>query len=318
MRECFGRAGIRQPAHRVLEWPDTRAATRFALPAVLKPADSGGQRGVFLIARRDELALHLREALAFSPTRRAILEQYVEGCQLNGIVVVREGQPTLITLSDRLRPAGRGFGVGWVHSYPSTLSAEALARARDLSFAAIQALGLRNGIAFAQLLLDARGEAWLVEVAAHIPAGQMADFVSFAIGVNLFEIAIAQALDRRVPDELLTPRFARPVALRYLTAQPGVLAVGIVTAIDGLDQVRRTPGVLDAGVYFDIGHQIRPVQADADRNGYVIATAGDPAAALELADLAAAKLRVQTRSGIDRPLPSVHRCSCTACRGSFG
>jgi biotin carboxylase len=295
MRARLAAAGVRQPRHLILDGTVAQPDGSLRLPAVLKPVDSGGQRGLYLIEQLADLERCLDETLAVSVSRRAILEEYVEGTELNGMVVVHAGEPRLLTLSDRLRPQGRGFGVGWIHSYPSALPPEALARARDLAFAAIRALGLHDGIAFPQLLVDAQGEPWLVEVAARIAAGQMADLVSFATGVNLFAIAIAQALGRPVPDALLTPRFQRPVTIRFLTAQPGVLPVGTVTKIDGLDQVRRAPGVLAADLYFDLGHQIRPVQVDADRNGYVVTTADDPASALELADAAAAHLVVHTR-----------------------
>ena len=35
-----------------------------------------------------------------------MLEEYVSGVELNGLIVVRDGEPTLLTLSDRLRPDG--------------------------------------------------------------------------------------------------------------------------------------------------------------------------------------------------------------------
>jgi biotin carboxylase len=292
MRGRLDAEGVRQPRHAVLEWPDTRAG-RVPMPAVLKPADSGGQRGVFLIHDRAEVDLHIRETLSHSPTRRALLEQYIEGIELNGIVVVRDGVPALITLSDRLRPPGRGFGVGWVHSFPSSLESHELDGARELAFAAVSALGLRDGIAFPQLIVDANGEAWLIEIAARIPAGQMADLVANATGINLHEIAIRFALGQRVPDELITPRFVRPVAIRFFTAAPGVLPVGTVRAVDRLDAVREAPGVLAADVYFGPGHAIRPVQVDADRNGYVIATGQSASEALLLADAAAKRLEVR-------------------------
>jgi biotin carboxylase len=292
MRDTLAAAGVRQPAYRVLEWPDTRPGRRFR-PSVLKPADSGGQRGVFRIESPADLEQHLRETLSFSHTRRAILEDYVEGSELNGIVVVRNGEPTLLTLSDRLRPEGQGFGVGWIHSFPSALDDRALDDARDVAFAAVSALGLRNGIAFPQLIVDGDGDAWLVEIAARIPAGQMADLVSFAVGVNLYEVAIRQALGLPVPDELIAPKHETPVAIRFLTADPGVLPVGTVEAIDGIDAVRASDGVLAVDLYFGPGHVIRPLQVDADRNGYVIATGADPPDALARADAAAAKLLVR-------------------------
>ena len=295
MRARLEAVDVRQPRYAVLEWPDTHTG-RVPMPAVLKPADSGGQRGVFLIRDRAEVDTHVRETLAYSPTRRALLEQYIDGVELNGIVVVRDGVPALITLSDRMRPPGRGFGVGWAHSFPSSLEPHALEGARALAYAAIFALGLRDGIAFPQMIVDANGDAWLVEIAARIPAGQMADLVAGATGINLHEIAIRQARGQDVPDELVAPRFVRPVAIRFFTAEPGVLPVGTVTSVAGLDAVRAAPGVLGADVYFGPGHVIKPVQVDADRSGYVIATGASAGEALRHADAASERLEVRVAS----------------------
>jgi hypothetical protein len=63
--------------------------------------------------------------------------------------------------------------------------------------------------------------------------------------------------------------------------------------VDGLDRVRTAPGVLQAGLYLQIGETIRPVHVDADRRGYVIATADTANAALELAQRATHKLEVK-------------------------
>jgi hypothetical protein len=222
-----------------------------------------------------------------------MLEEYVEGVELNGIIVVRGGEPMLLTLSDRLRPPGLGFGVGWIHLYPSSLEHAVLERVRDVAFDAVRALGLQDGIAFPQLIA-AGDDVRLVEIAARIAAGQMADLVRLGAGIELFEIAIAQALGNHVDDELVTPTSRRPIAIRFLTASPGVLPLGTVSAIDGLDEVRSSPGVLAAGLYFDAGATITRVQVDADRRGYVVATAKTPEAALALADEAAQKLVVHT------------------------
>jgi biotin carboxylase len=294
MRACLAAAGIPQPTHAVVGNLDElrRAAGSLRWPAVLKPVDSGGQRGLFLVESERDAAERLPEALELSRSTRAILEEHIEGGELNGLLVVRNGDPFLLTLSDRLRPQGLGFGVGWIHLFPSELPGAVLDRARDVAFAAVSALGLRNGIAFPQLIADGRGEVYVVEVAARIPAGQMADLVSSGTGVSLFDIAIAQALGEPLTDALITPSFQRPIAIRFFTSSPGPLPAGTVQAIDGLAEVRDSPGVLAADIYFDVGETIRPVQVDADRRGYVVATASSARAALAAADEAAAKLRV--------------------------
>jgi L-amino acid ligase C-terminal domain 2 len=48
-----------------------------------------------------------------------------------------------------------------------------------------------------------------------------------------------------------------------------------------------------ADIYMKVGETINPVQLDADRRGFVIATADDSSTALDLADRAAATLEVE-------------------------
>ena len=55
----------------------------------------------------DDLDRHLHAALAESPTGEAILEEFTDGLELNGLVVARGGEPYPLLLSDRLRPARR-------------------------------------------------------------------------------------------------------------------------------------------------------------------------------------------------------------------
>lgn len=262
-------------------------------PAVLKPVDSGGQRGLFRISNQSELADRLPHTLVHSRSGRAILERYIEGDELNGIVIARDGNPTLLTLSDRLRPPGPGFGVGWIHRYPSQLGPAQVRTASKVAVDAVRALGLRDGIAFPQLLATDSGEVFVVEVAARIPAGQMADLVRLGTGVDLVEIALTQAIGHVVSDAMIEPRYHRPLAVRFLTASPGILPLGRVVSVAGLDRVRAAPGVLQADLYIQIGETIRPVQVDADRRGYVIATADDANAALELAQQASHELQVE-------------------------
>ncbi len=291
MRRVLAEAGVPQPefaAVRTLH-EGHAALDRVGFPAVLKPADSGGQRGVFRIESIADLERHLHAALAESPTDEAILESFVEALELNGLVVVRDGNALPLTLSDRLRPAGIGFGVGWIHVYPATIFGDQLEEAERVTVHAVHALGLRNGIAFPQLLATPDGRVLAIEVAARIPGGQMADLALHAVGVDLVEVALRQALGEEVPDELVVPEFMQPLAIRFLTAEPGPLPTGTVREIGGLEKVLAFPGVVQADLYLTVGETIRPVRLDGDRRGYVIALGDTNVEALERAE-AAAKL----------------------------
>ena len=295
MRRCLAEEGVPQPPFAaVRDLASGRAALEtVGVPSVLKPADSGGQRGVFRLESASDLESSLHVALAESATGEAILEGFLDGLELNGIVIARDGEAEVLTLSDRLRPAGVGFGVGWIHRYPASLFADRLEAAERAAVQAVRALGLENGIAFPQLIVTDDGQVGIVEVAARIPGGQMADLVRHAVGVDLVDIALRQALGEDVPDEIARPRFSQPLAIRFLTAEPGPLPTGRVTAIGDLGPVLDSEGVVQADVYLQVGETIRPVRADGDRRGYVIAVADTSVEALARAETAARKLRVE-------------------------
>src|SRR5262249_50092065 len=81
-----------------------------------------------------------------------------------------------------------------------------LREAERIACDSVSALGLRDGIAFPQLIAAEDGRVGVVEVAARIPGGQMADLVRHAVGVDLVEVAARQALGEPVPDEVALPR----------------------------------------------------------------------------------------------------------------
>lgn len=295
MRRRLADAGVPQPRFAALRHlREARAAAKaVGFPAVLKPADSAGQRGLFLVASVDDVQRHLHSALAQSTQEEAILESYHPGLEINGLFVAREGEVTVVTLSDRRRPRGVGFGVAVAHVYPSTLYGDALAEVERVGRSTVHALGLRDGIAYPQVIWGDDGVARLIEVAARIPAGQMDSVARYGVGVDLIEIALRQALGAAVPDELVEPRVEQPMAISFLTAQPGTLPTGKLKRVSGLERVLAFPGVVEADLFLQQGETIRPLQVDGDRRGYVIALGDTNLEAVERAEAAARLLDVE-------------------------
>ena len=295
MRRRLADAGVPQPRFAAIRHVrEVRAAAEaVGFPAVLKPADSAGQRGLFLVASIDDIERHLHASLAQSTDEEAILESYHPGLEVNGLLVARGGEVTVVTLSDRRRPPGPGFGVAVAHVYPSTLFGDALAEVERVGRSTVHALGLRDGIAYPQVIWGDDGVARLIEVAARIPAGQMDSVARYGVGVDLVEIALRQALGQPVPNELVEPERQQPMAISFLTAQPGPLPTGKLVSVSGLDKVLAFPGVVEADVYFQEGEMIRPVQVDGDRRGYVIALGQTNLEAVERAEAAAKLLDVE-------------------------
>jgi biotin carboxylase len=298
MRGRLSEHGIPQPHYMLLD-ADTdteEAAGRVGFPAVLKPTDSSGQRGVSLVNSARDVQEALPSTLSFSASGEAILESYCPGLELNAVLVVRDGEPFVLTLSDRLRPAGQGFAVGWAHVFPTTIGPVERAEAERVAAAAVRACGLRDGIAFPQLIVGEGGDVRVIEVGARIPAGQMADLVRHGTGVDLVEIVLLQALGEPIPDEVALPRFEQPLGIAFFTADPGLLRTGVVRSVGSLARVREQPGVVQADSYIEVGETILPVQLDIDRRGYVIATGATGDEGLKRAREAAKLFQVEVET----------------------
>ncbi len=294
MRRRIERAGLPQPRFGSARTLDEARATvgHVGFPNVIKPVDSGGQRGVFRLESTEDLEAKFAEVLALSHRGEVIVEQFVEGTEMNAMAVVRDGIVTQLTLSDRHRPPGTGFAVGWIHAYPAALNGDGTTEAESLVERTVHALRLRNGIAFPQLIAHPSGEIQVIEVAARIPGGQMADLVQHAVGVDLVEVALRFALGEPVTDDLVVPKFRQPVTIRFLTASPGPLPTGLVKAPARLEHALAAPGVVQAASYIVPGETIRPVTVDGDRRGYVIALGDTGPEALARAEAAAALVEV--------------------------
>ena len=148
----------------------------------------------------------------------------------------------------------------------------------------MRALGLRDAIAFPQLIASPDGGVAVVEVAARIPGGQMADLVRHAVGVDLVEVALRQALGEDVPDEVALPASRSRSRSVSSPPSPGRCRPASVIRIGSLDAVLASEGVVQADTYLQVGETIRPVRRDGDRRGYVIAVADTPEEALAVRD----------------------------------
>ena len=91
----------------------------------------------------------------------------------------------------------------------------------------------------------------------------------------------------------MQPQFQQPLAITFLTAEPGPLPTGRVLSVGPLDKAKAFPGVLEVDVWLRSGDVVRRVQRDGDRKGYVIARGETNLEALERARAAATLVDVE-------------------------
>jgi len=173
MRQCFRDHGVSSPHFLVVQHEvDESFVPAWGFPAVVKPADNMGARGVRLVSHRQELPSAIREALLFSATGTALVEEYIPGPEFSVDAILHDGKVIRCGLADRTIAFAPHF-VELGHTFPSTAADEVQESIWLELEKAVRALGLRNGAAKGDVKYDPRRGAVIGEVAHRLSGGFM-------------------------------------------------------------------------------------------------------------------------------------------------
>jgi len=184
LRAFLAAAGLSPVVHRVARTQDDVAGFG-TWPAIVKPTDSQGQRGITVATGEDEAVAALQHALAASRSGTAVVEELLAGPEVSVHVVVVEGQVRFFLPSDRHVWDGPLVGIPAAHTVPSAaLDKRAEQEVRDLVDRFVAALGVRNGPLYFQLKLTPAGPR-IIEVAPRLDGCHLWRLVHVHTGFDL-------------------------------------------------------------------------------------------------------------------------------------
>ena len=271
-----------------------RAATRLRLPLIVKPVDAAGSRGVALVRARGELAGAIRRARSWSPRGRVIVEEFVGGRHCSVEAFLEGGRLAVMAVSERTVTGPPSF-ITVSHLLPAGIDPATAERVRRQVELVCAAMGLREGPVNLDLVVDERGEAYLVELGARLGGNGLGRLVARTLGVNLVAPAIRLAVGERA--RLRRPRRPRQRAgmVFALHAQQR----GILAAVQGAAAVRRIPGVLDLELHAAVGAAVHPYDQAAHKLGYLTLAGDSPAQVRAALGRALATLRFDIVQGAE-------------------
>jgi biotin carboxylase len=268
---------------------------RHGYPLVLKPVDGTASRGVLRVGSQAEAesawraatSLRDRDDLPFAayyPVRDFLAEEYLDGREFSVEAFSFAGRHSVIAITSKSQA---GF-VEMGHAQPAVLGEDQERVIVEHVTAFLDVMGLRDGASHTELKLTARGPR-IVEGHCRVAGGRVLDLVAAAYGIDLESYAVGW------PFGLLPELPARPLpraaaATAFLTAEPGT-----VVAIEGAEEVRGCPSVLDLEIDVAVGDTVPELTDNFCRPGQVLVTAASTGAATELAAELARRVRIVTR-----------------------
>jgi biotin carboxylase len=291
MRESAAAAGIRQPAFRICRTADeaVRAVAELGLPVFCKPADGQSSRGVSRLEEASDSAIQdaFARAHAASQVGETIFEQFIEGTEATVEGFVVDGRPTTLAISDKEHYADLP-GVARTLTWPGDFPPEVAGRIARACEATVRALGIPFGITHGEFLIDAKGQPWLVEMAARGGGTRIASHIVPAVCGFEPTPALISILLGETPEVVVTPK--RAAQLRFLRLPLGKRILGF----PNLAEMESIPGVLEIAFNQAPGERVAAVQDDRSRHGYAIVSAENGAAARALGERIERELIVDT------------------------
>jgi len=290
MRARFRDAGVPSPRFVVVASVEAAAAgLPFDFPVVVKPVDNMGSRGCRRADDAAALAVAVADALSYSRSGRAIVEEYMEGPEFSVDALVHDGEITVCGLADRhiFFPP---FFIEMGHTIPTSLGAEAAAELLSVFERGVRALGIRNGAAKGDVKLTPRGP-MIGEIAARLSGGYMSGWTfPYSSGVAVTDGALSIAVGEAPRN--LTPTRSWTCAERAFISIPGSVA-----SLSGVEEARRMTGVKDLFLRAAPGSRVRFPENNVSKCGNVLAAAPDREAAVRSAESAARSVLVRLAPG---------------------
>ncbi len=255
MREQLSKEGVSIPLYEVISSP--RGRINIPLPIIIKPADSGGSRGITLVRDMKDVYAAIDRALAYSPSKTAMVEQYIDGREFSIEAISYEGRHFILQVTDKVTTGSPNF-VELEHHQPADLTLSQRSSIEQITLDMLDALKIGYGASHTEIRFDANDNPYIIEMGPRMGGDFISsDLVRLSTGYDFVNGTI----------EACTGHFTTPI-IRNL-AHSGIYLLCEETKDRVLPYIQHPelyPEVVDA----DIWGAIQPVKCNSDRGGYFI------------------------------------------------
>lgn len=246
-------------------------------PCILKPTDNAGSRGVMLVNSETELHEAYKYSVSQSRGGWVILEEYMTGPEVSVEVMVVDGVPHVLQVTDKLT-TGAPYFVEMGHNQPSMLPMEDVERIKDLACRAVKSVGINCGPSHVEIKLTPNGPK-MVELGARMGGDCITThLVPLSTGVDMIKATIDVSLGL-TPD--ITPTLHKGSAIRFFDAPNGIIA-----GIEGIEEAKQLDGVMEISLTKAVGDEVTEIHSSLDRCGFVIVQCDSASEAIEVCEKA--------------------------------
>jgi len=199
MREAFEKHGDPSPRSILVDETTDLAVLDITYPAIVKPTDRSGSRGIYKVYSAVEARGAVSAAIKESFEKKALLEEFVEGQEYSVEYISFNGIHHFLALTLKYTTGAPHF-IETGHLEPAPIAPETLERVKNIVEHALDTLELMNGAAHAEIKIADDGAIKIIEIGGRMGGDCIGShLVHYSTGIDFVKCVI-QVASGKEPD----------------------------------------------------------------------------------------------------------------------
>lgn len=226
-------------------------------PVFVKPLDSSGSRGAGVCNSRDELDKQFAEAVGYSASGNAIIEDYITGREFLLDYIAVDGEYRLLSMFDRYMTPDRGSAVNWsnISMAPSRVIDYYLDEINPKVTNMFRQMGFTDGLLFMQGYSDGE-KITFFEMGCRL-GGSYYNHQQAVLGYNALDMVINYAFSGKMTDKIISiPANVAKYGGKYALDCNFLLKGSneTIAEIKGLEEIENMPCCVELQKLHDVGY----------------------------------------------------------------
>ena len=274
----------------IVDKSDRELIKDFKFPIVVKPVDCNSSKGVKRVDSIDEYETFITEAIEFSRTKTAIVEEYKEGKEISADFYIENGKAKLLSATTSLKIRNRKSFTILCSDYPALNDKQE----HDITVIANQiadAFNLDNTPLLVQMIAGT-DEISVIEFSARMGGGSKYKLIEVLSGVNIMSKYVDLLLgEKPVVSPSKQVDFCRMVYI-YCNA-------GIFDHMTGLSELKDNGIIDEYFIYKTAGMEISGANTSGDRPAGYLCSASTKAELEDKINYVDSHIKAISRDGND-------------------
>lgn len=228
---------------------------KIKYPVVVKPVDLSGNRGVSYCYNKEDLIQAYRYARSVSAKDNIIVERMLDGEEWYSSYAIAEGEASLLALNAMYAEPGEPKNCYTITTTVSRYVEKYIREINPYITKLLKEVGCTDGVAWVQVMLDKDGNFYIIEMGYRMDGEKMFTIYDGVIGFDAVKWIVEASLGMKHKSEELPA----PQEKAFTKCATGMMLwtnkSGIITEIQGIDEIRKIPGVV-VKMNKDIGDKI--------------------------------------------------------------